>query len=181
MNLPNALTFLRVLLIPAIVFFLLAPQPGGPLIALVLFVIAALSDAIDGYIARRRQGETALGKIADPIADKLLVMAVLLVFVELQQISSVPVMILLAREFLVTGLRIVAGAQGVVVGAGFSGKLKTVSQIALVLVLIGRLAFPGDAPSDLLITVLLYLAVALSVISGTEYFYRCRTVFKAPL
>lgn len=179
MNLPNALTFLRVLLIPAIVFFLLAPQPGGPLIALVLFVIAALSDAIDGYIARRRQGETALGKIADPIADKLLVMAVLLVFVELQQISSVPVMILLAREFLVTGLRIVAGAQGVVVGALCSGKLKTVSQIALVLVLIGRLAF--DAPSDLLITVLLYLAVAISVISGTEYFYRCRTVFKAPL
>ncbi len=177
MSLPNALTLLRLLLIPAIVFFLLAAQADGARIALLLFVIAALSDALDGYVARRRQGETALGKIADPIADKLLVLAVLLVFVELQQISSVPVMILLAREFLVTGLRIVASAQGIVVGAGFSGKLKTLAQIALVLALLGQRAFGWDAD----FTVLLYLTIALSLFSGMEYFYRCRAVLKAPL
>ncbi len=170
MNLPNALTFLRVLLIPLIIFFLFSAQ--GASIALVLFIVAALSDLIDGYLARRRAHETDLGKIADPIADKLLVMAVLLAFIELDQISSVPVMVLLAREFLVTGLRIAAGARGIVVGAGLSGKLKTVSQMALVLALLGERTFGGDATSDLLITVLLSLAVVLSVVSGAEYFYR---------
>ncbi|MCS6903621.1 MAG: CDP-diacylglycerol--glycerol-3-phosphate 3-phosphatidyltransferase [Candidatus Bipolaricaulota bacterium] len=169
MNLPNALTLLRVLLIPFIILFLFVSS--GTWIALVLFLIAALSDLIDGYIARRRAHETDLGKIADPIADKLLVLAVLLVFVEFGRISSVPVMVLLAREFLVSGLRIAAGARGVVLGAGLGGKLKTLSQMALVLVLLGERAL-GQGDSALWVTVLLWLTVALSVISGAEYFYR---------
>ncbi|MCS6937107.1 MAG: CDP-diacylglycerol--glycerol-3-phosphate 3-phosphatidyltransferase [Candidatus Bipolaricaulota bacterium] len=169
MNLPNALTLLRVLLIPFIVFFLFAPQGAWP--ALVLFLIAALSDLVDGYIARRRADETDLGKIADPIADKLLVLAVLLVFVEFGRISSVPVMVLLAREFLVSGLRIAAGARGRVIAAGLGGKLKTISQMALVLALLGERVL-GQGGSVLWVTALLWLTVVLSVVSGAEYFYR---------
>lgn len=168
MNLPNALTFLRILLIPFIIFFLFAPQ--GARLALALFVLAALSDLIDGYVARRRAHETDLGKIADPIADKLLVLAVLLVFVEFGRIPSVPVVILLAREFLVSGLRIAAGARGRVIAAGLWGKLKTVSQMALVFVLIGERALGSEA--TLVGTALLWLAVALAILSGAEYFYR---------
>lgn len=178
LNLPNALTLLRVLMIPAIVYFLLVPRPRGWLIAFVLFAIATLSDAVDGYLARQRKHETSLGKIADPIADKLLVTAVLLVFVELGQISSVPVIVLLAREFLVTGLRIVLSVQEVVLGAGLWGKLKTLTQIGLVFVLLGQEAFGWGATGELLKTIFLYGAVALALISGVEYFYRCRGMLR---
>lgn len=171
-NLPNSLTLVRILLIPAILYFVLVPVSNGGLISLILFALAALSDAVDGYLARVREDETNLGKFADPIADKLLIISVLLAFVQLQQLSAVPVIIIIAREFLVTGLRTVISVQGVVLGASIWGKLKTISQIVLVFVLLGQGAFRWDAA--LLKTVLIYVVVAVTVISGIEYFYRFR-------
>jgi CDP-diacylglycerol--glycerol-3-phosphate 3-phosphatidyltransferase len=172
LNLPNLLTLLRIVFIPAILYFLLAPGPNFGLIALVLFALAALSDAVDGYLARSREDETNLGKFADPIADKLLVISVLLAFVQLQKILAVPVIIIIAREFLVTGLRTVMLTQGVVLGASIWGKLKTISQIGLVFVLLSQGAFHWDA--DGVKTILIPIVVTVTVISGIEYFYRFR-------
>lgn len=178
LNLPNVLTLLRIVFIPAILYFLLAPVPSGGLIALGLFALAALSDAVDGYLARSREDETNLGKFADPIADKLLVISVLLAFVQLQEISAVPVIIIIAREFLVMGLRTVIGVQGIVLGASLWGKLKTISQIGLVLVMLGQGAFSWGMAGELVKAVIIYLAVTLTVISGIEYFYRFRKLLR---
>ncbi|MCX8103006.1 MAG: CDP-diacylglycerol--glycerol-3-phosphate 3-phosphatidyltransferase [Candidatus Bipolaricaulota bacterium] len=171
-NLPNGLTLLRVLFIPAILYFVLVPGSYNGAIALVLFALAALSDAVDGYIARLREHETNLGKFADPIADKILIISVLLAFVQLQEISAVPVIIIIAREFLVTGLRTVVSTHGVVLSASLWGKLKTISQIGLVCVLLSQEAFRWDA--DGVKAVLVPIVVAVTVISGIEYFYRFR-------
>ncbi len=172
LNLPNGLTLLRILLIPAILYFVLVSGSYHGTMALALFALAAISDAVDGYIARLREHETNVGKFADPIADKILIISVLLAFVQLQEISAVPVIIIVAREFLVTGLRTVISAQGVVLGASLWGKLKTISQIGLVFVLLSQSAFRWDA--DGVKSVLIPIVVAVTVISGIEYFYRFR-------
>jgi CDP-diacylglycerol--glycerol-3-phosphate 3-phosphatidyltransferase len=172
LNLPNGLTLVRIVLIPAILYFVLVPGSYNGVIALALFALAAVSDAVDGYVARLREHETNLGKFADPIADKILIISVLLAFVQLQEISAVPVIIIIAREFLVSGLRTVIGTQGVVLGASLWGKLKTISQIGLVFVLLGQGAFRWDA--DGVKSVLVPVVVAVTVISGIEYFYRFR-------
>lgn len=172
LNLPNGLTLLRILLIPAILYFVLVSGSYHGAMALALFALAAISDAVDGYIARLREHETNVGKFADPIADKILIISVLLAFVQLQEISAVPVIIIVAREFLVTGLRTVISAQGVVLGASLWGKLKTISQIGLVFVLLSQGAFRWDA--DGVKSVLIPIVVAVTVISGIEYFYRFR-------
>ncbi len=172
MNWPNGITLLRVALIPAILYFVLISGSHYELIALGLFVLAAITDAVDGYLARRQRDETNLGRFADPIADKILIISVLLAFVQLQEISAVPVIIIVAREFLVTGLRTVIGTQGVVLGASLWGKLKTLSQMGLVFVLLSRGAFHWDA--DGVKAILIPLVVAITVISGIEYFYRFR-------
>lgn len=172
MNWPNGITLLRIALIPAILYFVLVPGSHSQLIALGLFAVAAVTDAIDGYLARRQRDETNLGKFADPIADKILVISVLLAFVQLQEISAVPVIIIIAREFLVTGLRTVIGTQGVVLGASLWGKLKTLSQMGLVFVLLSQGAFRWDA--DGVKAILIPVVVAVTVISGIEYFYRFR-------
>ena len=172
MNWPNGITLLRVALIPAILYFVLISGSHYELIALGLFVLAAITDAVDGYLARRQRDETNLGRFADPIADKILIISVLLAFVQLQEISAVPVIIIVAREFLVTGLRTVIGTQGVVLGASLWGKLKTLSQMGLVFVLLSQGAFRWDA--DGVKAILIPLVVAITVISGIEYFYRFR-------
>lgn len=172
LNLPNGLTLLRIVLIPVILYFVLVPGSYNGAIALALFALAALSDAADGFLARTQKGETNLGKFADPIADKILIISVLLGFVQLQEISAVPVIIIIAREFLVTGLRTVISSQGVVLGASLWGKLKTISQIGLVFVLLSQGAFRWDA--DGVKSVLIPVVVAVTVISGIEYFYRFR-------
>ncbi len=178
LNLPNGLTLLRILFIPAILYFVLVPGSHHGAIALALFALAAISDAVDGYIARLREHETNVGKFADPIADKILIISVLLAFVQLREISAVPVIIIVAREFLVTGLRTVMLTQGVVLGASIWGKLKTISQIWLVLVLLGEGAFRWGTAGDPVKVVIIYLAVALTVISGLEYFYRFRKLLR---
>ena len=130
MNLPNKLTVMRMILIPFVMFFYLATFiPGGKIVAIVLFVIAAFTDFLDGKIARSQNLVTDFGKFLDPIADKLLVAAALICLVELQRIPAYMVIIIIAREFIVTGLRIVAISNGVVMAAEMTGKIKTVIQI----------------------------------------------------
>jgi CDP-diacylglycerol--glycerol-3-phosphate 3-phosphatidyltransferase len=177
LNLPNSITLARIAIIPIFLFFLLTHLPAGGLIALTLFVLAALSDAVDGWLARSWAQVTDFGKFADPLADKLLVMAALIVFVARGQIDAIPVIIILSREFLVMGLRILAMAHEISIPASPLSKAKTVSHIALVLVLIRESAWPWYAWGGTLKLVFIYLAVALALSSGIDYFYRSRQLF----
>ena len=176
-NVPNGLTLARVFLIPVFLFFLYSPHPLFGIFALAIFAVAAGTDAVDGYLARSRAETTAFGKFMDPIADKILVMAALVSFVELGDLPAIPVIVILAREFLVTGLRILAVGQGLEIPASSLGKLKTVSHVALVLVvLVGRHFGLGTGGPELRMA-FLYLAVFLALLSGGEYFWRARAVF----
>lgn len=178
-NLPNVITVVRIAFIPLFLFFLLSGSvPQGEVVALVIFAGAALSDAVDGWLARNRAQVTVFGKFADPVADKLLIMAALLAFVSLGEIWSVWVVIILAREFLVMGLRILAITQEVVLSPSVLGKLKTVTHIALVIVLLGNSYWQwGPAGQDLKL-VFIYLAVVMALASGFEYFYKGRALFR---
>lgn len=174
MNLPNKLTVLRVILVPFFVFFLLTDiVPFSPAIALVIFIAASVTDALDGHIARSRNLVTTFGKFLDPLADKVLVISALMCFVELGVIGSVPVMIITAREFMVSGLRLVTANEGVVVAAGIWGKLKTAfTMVAEVAVMLGLcFGFEGQAAAaaNIVYQVLIWISVALTVISGWVY------------
>lgn len=176
-NVPNGLTLARVLLIPLFLFFLYSRHPLCGILALIIFAVAAGTDAVDGYLARSRAETTSFGKFMDPIADKILVMAALVSFVELGELPAIPVIVILAREFLVTGLRILAVGQGLEIAASPMGKLKTLSHVALVLiVLVGRHFGLGTSGPELRMA-FLYLAVLLALVSGGEYFWRARAVF----
>ena len=167
-NIPNVLTVLRIVAVPVIVVALLDETPDGDVIAAVVFALAAISDGLDGYIARRRQQVTTFGKLMDPLADKLLVIAALISLVSLDRLEAWVAMVIIARELAVTGLRAVAAERGVVIAASWMGKAKTGLQIAAILALI---AFD---PTPLWADVLLYVAVAMTVISGADYFFGLR-------
>lgn len=175
MNLPNKLTLLRVLLIPLFVLFLLWQfTEFNVLIALVVFVIASLTDMLDGKIARKQHLITDFGKFLDPLADKALVMAALVVFVELKWCGSVPVMIILFREFMVSALRLVVkSGDGVVIAAGWFGKLKTAfTMVAIVgiLLLRGIEAVGAAVPAvGVISAVLIWISAALTLGSGLQY------------
>src|SRR6478609_6193522 len=165
LNLPNALTVLRILLVPVVVVALLDETPNGDAIAAGVFALAALTDTLDGYIARQRDAVTTFGKLMDPIADKLLVAASLIALVSLDRLAAWIAMVIIAREFAVTGLRLVAAEQGVVIQASWLGKLKTVLQVAAIICLI------AVDPAPLGVDLLVYAAVAVTVISGIDYFF----------
>jgi CDP-diacylglycerol--glycerol-3-phosphate 3-phosphatidyltransferase len=129
MNLPNKLTLLRIILIPV---FIIVLMTGYYYISAVIFIVASATDALDGHIARKYNLITNFGKIMDPLADKLLVVSALICLVELGDVAGWMVIVILAREFTVTGLRAVAAAQGIVIAAGWSGKIKTVLQMIAV-------------------------------------------------
>lgn len=148
------------------------------ILALAIFAVAALTDAVDGYLARSLREVTTFGKLADPIADKVLVAAALVSFVEFGELRAIPVIVILAREFLVTGLRIFAMAEGVVISASSLGKLKTISHVGLVLFILATRYFGIGVWGELAKQVFLYLAVALAVVSGGEYFWRARALFR---
>jgi CDP-diacylglycerol--glycerol-3-phosphate 3-phosphatidyltransferase len=168
LNVPNVLTLLRILAVPVLVVALLDETPDGDVIAAIVFALAAATDGLDGYIARRRQQVTTFGKLMDPLADKLLVIAALISLVSLDRLDAWIAMVIIARELAVTGLRSVAAERGVVIAASWLGKLKTALQIAAILALI---AFdPAPAWAD----ALLYVAVAVTVISGADYFFGLR-------
>ena len=167
-NLPNMLSLFRVILVPVILVFLtLRGQLGyimglnvGDCIAAVVFIIASITDAVDGYIARKRNIVTNLGKFIDPLADKILVIAVLTVLVELHRFPAWMVVVIISREFIVSGLRMVAASEGVVIAASKGGKLKTVTQIIGIILLLFNI--PGAMA-------VMWLAVILTVWSGIEY------------
>jgi CDP-diacylglycerol--glycerol-3-phosphate 3-phosphatidyltransferase len=168
LNAPNVLTLLRILLVPVLVVALLEETPDGDVIAAAVFALAALTDGLDGYIARRRKQVTTFGKLTDPLADKLLVIAALISLVSLDRLAAWVAMVIIARELAVTGLRTLAAEQGVVIAASWLGKLKTALQVAAIICLI---AFD---PSPAWVDVLLYVAVAVTVISGADYFLGLR-------
>src|SRR5919108_1001567 len=122
LNLPNALTLARILLVPVLVVALTVETPGGSIIAATVFALAALTDGLDGYMARTRQSITTFGKVMDPVADKLLIAAALISLVSLERLEAWVAMVIIAREFAVSGLRIAAGQQGVVMPARALGK-----------------------------------------------------------
>ena len=169
LNLPNVLTVSRILLVPVLVAALLNGAPSGDLLAAGLFALASFTDALDGWIARRKKIETTFGKLMDPLADKLLVTAALVSLVSLNRVSAVVAMVIVAREFAVTGLRQVAMEHGQVIPASGWGKIKTIMQIAMVLALI----IVTGSPTWLV--VLVYATVVVTVLSGLDYFFNFRT------
>lgn len=168
LNIPNALTMLRILAVPVVVVALLGEVPNGDLLAGVVFAVAAFTDGLDGYIARRQGEETTFGKLMDPLADKLLIVAALISLVSLDRLQAWIAMVIIARELAVTGLRAVAVEDGVVIAASRLGKLKTALQVAAVIGLIA--ADPAPLGVDLLV----YAALAVTLISGADYFFGVR-------
>lgn len=165
MNLANKITITRIFLVPVFLFFLLVKMPYGNLIATSIFIIAALTDTLDGYIARSRNQITKFGKFLDPLADKLIVTAALVALVELKKIPSWLVIIILAREFAITGLRAVAASEGNVIAASNWGKLKTITQIIAIIAALIEMKFN---------IYLMYIATIITIISGIDYIYKNR-------
>jgi CDP-diacylglycerol--glycerol-3-phosphate 3-phosphatidyltransferase len=173
LNLPNVLTLLRILLVPVLVAALVQEGGGGDALAAAIFALASFTDALDGWIARRQKSVSTFGKLMDPLADKLLVTAALVSLVDLNRLSSWVAMVIIAREFAVTGLRQLAMEHGEVIPASIWGKLKTVAQVAMVLALI----LVEDSPTWL--DGLIWLTVAITIASGADYFFGFRSLIQA--
>jgi CDP-diacylglycerol--glycerol-3-phosphate 3-phosphatidyltransferase len=173
LNLPNLLTLLRILAVPVVVVALLDETPNGDTLAAIVFALAALTDGLDGYIARSRGAVTTFGKLMDPLADKLLITAALISLVSLGRLAAWVAMVIIAREFAITGLRAVAAERGIVISASWLGKVKTVLQIGAVFALI------TFDPSPLWVDLLVYAAVAATIISGVDYFFGMRRRIEA--
>ena len=167
MNLPNKLTVLRVIMVPFFVFFMLTDFAGdaGKWIALVLFCLASLTDMLDGKIARARNLVTNFGKFMDPLADKLLVCSAMICLIPAGKLPAWVVIVIIAREFIISGFRLVAADSGIVIAASYWGKFKTVSQMFMVIVLIADLGGVFDTVG----TVLIWIALILTVVSLINY------------
>lgn len=180
MNLPNKITMARIIMIPFFIIALLVNFPFHEPIAVVIFIVASASDAVDGHLARSRNLITDFGKFMDPLADKLLTCSAFICLVELQMIPSWVVIIIIAREFAITGLRTLAASDGIVIAASKWGKAKTISQmiaiIALLLVNCPVMAFPALL---LFGNIMVYVALALTLISGIDYFRLNKGVFRS--
>ena len=168
LNVPNFLTVVRILLVPVVVVALLEETPNADMLAAIVFAAAAFTDGLDGYLARSRGSVTTFGKLMDPIADKLLIIAPLVSLVSLGRIAAWVAMVIIAREFAVTALRMVAVEQGVVIPASTLGKLKTISQVAAIFAVIAVSSTP------LWVDLLVYFAVLTTVASGADYFFGLR-------
>ncbi|MDO5294694.1 MAG: CDP-diacylglycerol--glycerol-3-phosphate 3-phosphatidyltransferase [bacterium] len=174
MNLPNKLTILRVLMIPVFVVFLLCDNiPYNNIIAVVVFAIACITDALDGHIARKNNLISNFGKFMDPLADKLLVCAALLCFIELGQIPAWIAIIIVSREFIISGFRLIASDNGVVIAASKWGKLKTISQMVMSILLIVDFNYSFF---NVLEQVFIYLSLVLTVISLVDYLIKNKGV-----
>lgn len=178
MNIANRITLVRISMIPLFLGVLLLNIPYSKTIAAVVFAVAAGTDGIDGYIARARKEVTNLGKFLDPLADKLLITSALIYLVEINQISSWIAIIIVAREFAVTGLRTIAVGRGIVIAASSWGKVKTVSQVIAVVVLLLH-DFFAPITGFPVGQVAIYVALILTVISGIDYFVKARDVFSS--
>lgn len=170
LNLPNLLTLTRILLIPVFVLLFATPTPERSLIAALVFVVAAVTDGLDGYLARKSGQVTKLGKLLDPVADKLLVVSALILLVNVDRISALIAILIIAREVAVTGVRAIAAGEGIIMAAETTGKYKMVLQIVAIVLLIledtvaetlGNLHLPG--------MVVLSCSLVLSYVSGAKY------------
>ena len=169
-NLPNLLTVSRILLIPVFVLIFSSPTPGRSLVAAIVFVVAAITDLLDGYLARRRSQVTKLGRLLDPIADKLLVLSALILLVQFDRVGALVAILIIAREVAVTGVRAIAAAEGIVLTPETTGKYKMVAQVvAIVLLILEDGIIPGAWNLHLAGTAVLYLALVLAFISGGRY------------
>lgn len=176
MNLANKLTLARILLVPIFMVLILTRIPGGRFFAAAVFILAASTDGLDGYIARRNKQVTRFGKFIDPLADKLLITASLISLVELDLVPAWIAILIISREFAVTGLRTLAVGENMVIAASPLGKLKTVSQVlAISILLLADLPIPY---LSLLGELLLYVAVVMTVWSGVDYFIKARKVLE---
>lgn len=167
MNLPNKLTVLRVIMVPFFVLFMLTDLGGeaGKWIALVIFCLASFTDMLDGKIARARNLVTNFGKFMDPLADKLLVCSAMICLIPTGQLPAWVVIVIIAREFIISGFRLVASDSGIVIAASYWGKFKTVSQMLMVIVLIADLG----GVFDMIGTALIWIALILTVVSLVDY------------
>ncbi|HTK91248.1 MAG TPA: CDP-diacylglycerol--glycerol-3-phosphate 3-phosphatidyltransferase [Verrucomicrobiae bacterium] len=172
MNVPIALTLIRIVLVPLVIVFLISSQRVHVIIAAVIFLAASLTDWLDGLIARRTNQVTRLGTLLDPVADKLLVAAALVSLVQVDMVPAWMAWVIIGRELAVTGLRGVALSMGVVVPATRLGKLKTVTQYVAVTLLILEKGVPAEfVPFHLVTDVMLWVALFITVLSGLDYFY----------
>ena len=176
MNLPNKLTMARVIMIPFFVIFMLTGWGGeaSKWISLAIFIVASLTDLLDGHIARKNNLVTNFGKFMDPLADKLLVCSALIALVDLNKIAAWIVIIIIAREFIISGFRLVASDNGVVIAASYWGKFKTTFQMLMIIYLVVDLQF---AYANVVGMVLVYVALALTVISLVDYIAKNYKVF----
>ena len=177
MNLPNKLTIFRVILIPFIVFFLLAPYfpEYGKYIATAIFIVASLTDMADGKIARKYNLVTNFGKFMDPLADKLLVCSAMICLVEIDRLAAWIVIVIIAREFIISGFRLVASDNGIVIAASYWGKFKTTFQMLMIIALI--LDFQNRY-FQMLAAALTYIALILTVVSLIDYIAKNKQVLK---
>ena len=175
MNLPNKLTLARVILVPFLAIFMLTGWGGAAnrYICIVIFVTASMTDWLDGYLARKNKQVTNFGKFMDPLADKLLVCSALICMIELGRIPAWVVLIIIAREFIISGFRLIAAENGIVIAANYWGKFKTVSQMIMIILLLlnSDLAF-----MQVLTQIFIWLSVALTVISLATYIWQNKKV-----
>lgn len=174
MNLPNKLTVLRIIMVPFFVFFMLTDAGGdaNKWISLILFCAASLTDLLDGKIARKYNLVTNFGKFMDPLADKLLVCSAMICMIDSGKLTAWFVIIIIAREFIISGFRLVASDNGIVIAASYWGKFKTVSQMAMVILLIAD--FGGVF--DLIGEILIWVSLALTIISLADYIMKNKQV-----
>ncbi len=173
LNLPNVLTLSRILLVPVLVVALLNQTPNGDLLAAIVFALASATDAMDGYFARTRNAITNFGKLMDPIADKLLIIAALVALVSLERLAAWVAMVIIARELTVTVTRMHATQQGLVIASSWWGKAKTITQVAAIFFLIAI----GEPPPGW-VDGLVYGMVAITIVSGVDYFFGLRRVLR---
>ena len=175
MNLPNKLTVLRVILVPFFVLFLLGADyigPFSPYIALIIFIVASLTDMLDGKIARKYNLITNFGKFMDPLADKLLVCSALICFVDMHRMPTWVVLIIIAREFIISGFRLIAAENGVVIAANYWGKFKTTAQMIMIILLI----LNYDGIFHILARGFVWISLALTIISLLTYIMENKNV-----
>jgi nicotinamide-nucleotide amidase len=189
LGLANTITLIRIVLIPVFLVVLLGRMPNwGPWLAALVFTLLAVTDAVDGYVARARNEVTTFGKFIDPLADKLLVTAALIALVDLGPLPSWIAIVIISRELIVSGLRMVAVAEGKVIAASVYGKLKTVLQIIAIVgftvkdspLVVQYVGVAGARAFDLLADVVMAAAIAMTVVSAIDYFYKARDVIAGP-
>ncbi len=176
MNLPNKLTLFRMVLVPVFVVFMMAPIPYNRIWALIVFIVASLTDTADGYIARKYNMVTDFGKFMDPLADKLLVCSAMICLIDTNQLASWIVIIIIAREFIISGFRLVAADNGIVIAASMWGKVKTVCQMIMIILLVWDLNYFWFW---ILQQIFIWLSLALTIISLVDYLYKNRGVLSS--